>query len=88
MQLQSIFARFALSRLWVCNKTPADNPDSQQISYTNLVPKKAVHADYSTGCFQGFRETIERFNEMIAQQPLQGEYLFHGGMMYENASLY
>ena len=57
-------------RLWVCYKTPADNPEAQQLRYINLVPKHSRPSQKPE--FENVVATIERFNERIANQPIKG----------------
>ena len=64
--IQLFLLVFLKSRLWICNKTPADDPEPQQIGYVNLVPRCTENE------FEDFRETIERLNASIEYQPIQG----------------
>ena len=72
--VKTFFEDIILSRLWVCNKTPADNPEPQQLRYVNLVPKCTASGGLTKPKFENFTSTIERFNEQIASEPIQGIY--------------
>ena len=57
----------------MCNKTPADNAEPQQIGYVNLVPRCTESGGlFMKPDFEDFSETIQRFNAKIAQRPVEG----------------
>ena len=57
----------------MCNKTPADDPEPQQIGYVNLVPRcTASGGGLSKPEFENFQQTIERLNAGIEHQPIKG----------------
>ena len=69
-------------RLWICNKTPADNPEPQQLRYANLVPKCTSSGGLVKNPeFENFTSTINRFNEHIANQPIQGIFMILGAFI-------
>ena len=74
--MKTFFEDVLLSRLWLCNKTPADNPEPQQLRYINLVPKCTASGGFMKPEFENFTSTIERFNEQIANEPIQGIYCY------------
>ena len=62
------------SRLWICNKTPADNPEPQQIGYYNVVPVCTdAGGGFSKPQFEDIHQTLDRFNRRLAQNPIQGK---------------
>ena len=64
------------SRLWICNKTPTDIPAPQQIGYLNIVPACVSQGGFLAQTqFESFAETIQKFNAMIAQQPIPGIFM-------------
>ena len=73
---ENIFEDVLLSRLWLCNKTPADNPEPQQLRYVNLVPKCTASGGLMKPEFENFISTIERFNGQIANEPIQGRFCY------------
>ena len=63
----------SLFRLWIRSKASSDNPDSQQIGYLNIVPGcTSPSGFFKNPKFQNFAETIESFNTMLAENPIQG----------------
>ena len=65
-----IYARtigHAVCRLWIIPKGYGDSVEPQQIGYVNVVP-----ARNDFGVFDGFGDTVRKFNQHLRVHPLPG----------------
>ena len=60
-------------RLWICNKSRADNKHPQQIGFMNVVPRcHSTGGTFKKPEFQNFADMLRDFNERISQNPIRG----------------
>lgn len=57
----------AVCRLWMVPKGYGDSVEPQQIGYVNVVP-----ARNEFGVFDGFGDTVRKFNQHLRVHPLPG----------------
>ena len=57
----------AVCRLWIVPKGYGDSVEPQQIGYVNVVP-----ARNEFGVFDGFGDTVRKFNQHLRVHPLPG----------------
>ena len=59
----------AVCRLWIVPKGYGDSAEPQQIGYVNVVP-----ARNEFGVFDGFGDTVRKFNQHLRVHPLPGKW--------------
>jgi len=64
-------------RLWIVPKGYGDSVEPQQIGYVNVVP-----ARNEFGVFDGFGDTVRKFNQHLRVHPLPGATSLHMLMSY------
>ena len=71
----------AVCRLWIVPKGYGDSVEPQQIGYVNVVP-----ARNEFGVFDGFGDTVRKFNQHLRVHPLPGTWrsitTSHAMMLY------
>jgi len=63
--------------LWIVPKGYGDSVEPQQIGYVNVVP-----ARNEFGVFDGFGDTVRKFNQHLRVHPLPGATSLHMLMSY------
>ncbi len=68
------FGFIFIYRVWVVSKDSGDPETAQQIGHMNMIP---VCTDpggvFSNPKFESFGETLDRLNQMLKSNPLQGK---------------
>jgi hypothetical protein len=65
-----VCVKYLMDRLWIVPKERGETPEPQQIGYVNVVPGRNEF-----GVFDGFGDTVRKFNHHLRVHPLPGKYL-------------
>ncbi len=64
-----------VSRLWLTSRDPDEPAGPQQIGFINFIPQCVHEGGYFSGPkFEQFGDALNRMNESLRRQPIQGMY--------------
>ena len=63
---------FYFSRLWFTKNL---SPDPQSLGYKDIMPRQIGLEEIGYPIFEDFKSALRNYNELLAFNPLKGEYI-------------